>query len=55
MTGWIHRFLAAIGVGGYKTEADVSYDPVLENHAAGDTPGTKAADRNETTDRIPRG
>src|SRR3954452_12811463 len=38
MAGWIHRFLAAIGAGGHKAEADVSYDPALENHAAGDTP-----------------
>ena len=27
MTGWVDRFLAAIGLGGRKAEADVSYDP----------------------------
>jgi hypothetical protein len=27
MTGWIDRFLAAIGLGGRKAEADVSQDP----------------------------
>jgi hypothetical protein len=55
MSELMRRFLAAIGVGGRKTEADVEYDPALENHSEGDTPGTKTADRNETTDRIPRG
>lgn len=27
MNGWMDRFLAAIGLGGRKAEADVSYDP----------------------------
>jgi len=35
MSGWVSRFLAAIGAGGHKAEADVSYDPVVDDKAGG--------------------
>jgi hypothetical protein len=35
MRNWINRFLAAIGVGGRKAEADVSYDSALDDEASG--------------------
>jgi hypothetical protein len=35
MRDWISRFLAAIGAGGRKAEADVSYDPALDDEAGG--------------------
>ena len=35
MHPWISRFLAAIGVGGRKAEADVSYDRALDDDASG--------------------
>ena len=35
MTGWIDRFLAAIGLGGRKAEADVSYDPAQHGSRQG--------------------
>jgi hypothetical protein len=44
MTELIRRFLAAIGVGGHKTEADVSYDPALDDNAAGGEPGPGGSD-----------
>ena len=40
MPQWMNRFLTAIGVGGNKAEADVSYDPALDENATG---GEKAA------------
>jgi hypothetical protein len=39
MSGWLSRFLAAIGIGGGKAEADVSYDPALDDRAKGGAPG----------------
>lgn len=39
MAGLMNRFLAAIGIGGRKTEADVSYDPAPEDNTAGGMPG----------------
>jgi hypothetical protein len=33
MSGWVSRFLAAIGVGGHKAEADVSYDPAVDDRS----------------------
>jgi hypothetical protein len=35
MSGWVSRFLAAIGAGGHKAEADVSYDPAVDDKAGG--------------------
>jgi hypothetical protein len=33
MSGWVSRFLAAIGAGGHKAEADVSYDPAVDDRS----------------------
>ena len=40
MANWLCRLLAAIGAGGRKTEADVSYDPARKGQADGGTPGS---------------
>jgi hypothetical protein len=37
MAGWIDRLLAAIGMGGRKAEADVSYDPAQAGPRRDDT------------------
>jgi hypothetical protein len=37
MAGWIDRLLAAIGMGGRKAEADVSYDPAQAGPKRDDT------------------
>jgi hypothetical protein len=50
----IRRFLAAIGVGGHTTEADVSYDPALDDKVAGGEPGPGGSDLKETTKDTPR-
>ena len=44
MPQWISRFLAAIGVGGNKAEADVSYDPALDEGAGGGEKGAGGSD-----------
>lgn len=44
MAGWMSRFLAAIGVGGRKAEADVSYDPAVHDNDGGGTPGPGGSD-----------
>lgn len=54
MTKWLSRFLAAIGAGGRKAEADVSYDPALENKTAGGTPGSGGSDLGARTGDPPR-
>ena len=35
----MNKFLAAIGLGGNKAEADVSYDPALDENATGGEKG----------------
>jgi hypothetical protein len=37
MAKWVERLLAAIGVGGRKAEADVSYDPAQRGPRRDDT------------------
>jgi hypothetical protein len=54
MAELIRRFLAAIGVGGHKTEADVSYDPALDENAPGGEPGPGGSDLKKTTKDTPR-
>jgi hypothetical protein len=54
MTELIRRFLAAIGVGGHTTEADVSYDPALDDNAAGGEPGPGGSDLKKTSKDTPR-
>jgi hypothetical protein len=54
MAGWLNRFLAAIGVGGRKTEADVSYDPAVQDGDSGRTPEPGGSGQNETSGKIPR-
>jgi hypothetical protein len=49
MAGWISRFLAAIGARG-KAEADVSYDPAIQDSADGGTPGPGGSDLREPRD-----
>jgi hypothetical protein len=44
MSGWVSRFLAAIGAGGHKAEADVSYDPAVDDSVDGGMPGTGGSD-----------
>ena len=42
MAGLMSKFLAAIGLGGNKAEADVSYDPALDENATGGETGPTA-------------
>jgi hypothetical protein len=51
MAGWMSRFLAAIGAGGRKAEADVSYDPALDDKAKGGARGPGDPDVSRTTDQ----
>ena len=44
MSGWVSRFFAAIGAGRHKAEADVSYDPVVDDNADGGAPGPGGSD-----------
>jgi hypothetical protein len=44
MPQWMNRLLAAIGVGGDKAEADVSYDPALDENATGGEKGAGGSD-----------
>jgi hypothetical protein len=44
MPQWMSRILAAIGVGGDKAEADVSYDPALDENATGGEKGAGGSD-----------
>jgi len=39
MSEWVSRFPAAIGAGRHKAEADMSYNPVVDDNADGGTPG----------------
>ena len=50
MSGWVSRFLAAIGAGRHKAEADVSYDPVVDDNADGGTPGPGGSDLGSSTE-----
>jgi hypothetical protein len=54
MAKWLSRILAAIGAGGRKAEADVSYDPALENQTTGGTPGSGRSDLGPRTQEPPR-
>lgn len=54
MTGWKDRLLAAIGLGGRKAEADVSYDPARDRTpGAADT--TLGANPNPQFEGLPSG
>jgi len=44
MSEWVSRFPAAIGAGRHKAEADVSYNPVVDDNADGGTPGPGGSD-----------
>jgi hypothetical protein len=44
MAGWMHKMLAAIGLGGNKAESDVSYDPALDENATGGEKGAGGSD-----------
>lgn len=50
MPSWIDRFLAAVGMGDRKAEADVSYDPALVRNTAGGEPGPGGSDLKEDSD-----
>ena len=54
MAGLISRFLAAIGAGGRKTEADVSYDPAVQDQTDGGTPGSGGSDLDSMPEQPPR-
>lgn len=51
MAGWMSRLLAAIGAGGRKAEADVSYDPAVQDNTDGGTPGPGGSDLSGTTEQ----
>jgi hypothetical protein len=54
MTGWKDRLLAALGLGGRKPEADVSYEPARDRTpGAADT--TLGADPNPEFEGLPAG
>jgi hypothetical protein len=44
MAGLMNKFLAAIGLGGNKAEADVSYDPALDESTTGGEKGAGGSD-----------
>ena len=44
MAGLMKRFLTALGIGGNKAEADVSYDPALDENATGGDKGAGGSD-----------
>ena len=44
MASLMHRFLTAIGLSGNKAEADVSYDPALDENATGGEKGAGGSD-----------
>ena len=44
MAGLMSRILGAIGLGGIKAEADVSYDPALDDDSAGGREGAGGSD-----------
>jgi hypothetical protein len=52
MAGWLNRFLAAIGVRG-KAEADVSYDPAVQDSADGGKAGSGGSDLPTTPENTP--
>ncbi len=54
MSGWVSRSLAAIGAGRHKAEADVSYDPVLDDNVDGGTPGPGGSDLDRPTEESRR-
>lgn len=54
MTGWWSRVLAAVGVGGHKTESDVSYDPVLDDREGGGAAGAGGSDLGKKPGEPPR-
>jgi hypothetical protein len=54
MANWLSTILAAIGAGGRKAEADVSYDPALEDQATGGTPGSGGSDLSAPAEEPPR-
>lgn len=53
MAGWINRLLAAIGAGGRKTEADMSYDPAVHGNTGDRTPGPPDSGQGDTSEKIP--
>lgn len=48
------RVLAAMGLGGRKTESDVSYDPVLDDKEGGGVPGPGGSDLGKKAGEPPR-
>ena len=44
MAGLMSKFLTAIGLNGSKAEADVSYDPALDENATGGEKGAGGSD-----------
>jgi hypothetical protein len=45
MSGWMDRILAALGLGGRKPEADVSYDPAQRDRTSGRAPSSGSPDK----------
>jgi hypothetical protein len=52
MTGWIDRAMAALGLGGRKPEADVSYDPAQVDRSSGRAPKAARADEGTASSGI---
>jgi hypothetical protein len=51
--GWIDRIKAALGIGGRKPEADVSYDPAHLDRSGGRTPRAARADEGTSAGEVP--
>jgi hypothetical protein len=54
MAGWLNRLLAAIGAGGRKSEADVSYDPAVQGSDRDRAPELGDSGQGDTSEKIPR-
>jgi hypothetical protein len=51
--GWTDRIKAALGMGGRKPEADVSYDPAPNGRSSGRTPRAARADEGTSAGEVP--
>ena len=54
MTGWTDRLLAALGLGGRKAEADVSYEPA-HDRTPGKADTATGTDPNPHVEGLPEG
>jgi hypothetical protein len=51
--GWTGRIMAALGIGGRKPEADVSYDPAQKDRSGGRAPRPASANQGTSAGEVP--